>query len=180
MLALDEWLLPELFNDGAVTSPHDVLYISAHGEQSRDGFRLILHRDHWLPALGGLDGATAPRIVAFDACQLIAGDGWRTSWSAAHRPSLRLVLGFASPATVGRAQGERGRAFARLMAEGEPVVTSWLVAVRRHAGHDRDVPVALAFAIDDDEARFLLDEATLSDVLDLPALPSAVTPARRP
>lgn len=149
----------------------DLLYIAAHGRQKAGGFELLLHSDEWRPAESGLDG-DGPRIVVFDACDLLdPGDpNWAASWSSEIRPNLRLVLGFASLATVSKAGGLRGEAFAELATSGMSVAQAWHLAVKGHSGHTRDRPVAIAFGSDAGEAEEILVGGDLTKIMALPLL----------
>ncbi|MEP6892190.1 MAG: DUF6345 domain-containing protein, partial [Gaiellaceae bacterium] len=112
----------------------DILYLGAHGELRGSDFKLVLHSGEWYPAQGGLD-LEGPRIVVFDACNLLDRNDpdWADPWLAQTRRRLRLVLGFASLATVSKGTALRGEEFARRVARGDPVARAWLMAVRATA-----------------------------------------------
>lgn len=156
----------------------DALYLAGHGRQSKGQFELLLHADEWRPATSGLDGA-GPRIVVFDACDLVDpnSSGWAAPWLAMVRPNLRIVLGFASKATVSKAAALRGEEFAIRVMRGDTLASAWIGAVRSHDAHGRDRPAAIAFGRDEAEAQYLLDHGDLSTVLGMPALASS--PAAR-
>ncbi|HTD58909.1 MAG TPA: DUF6345 domain-containing protein [Solirubrobacteraceae bacterium] len=158
----------------------DILYIAGHGRQARGQFELLLHSDEWRPASAGLDG-NGPRVAIFDACNLITpNDGdWAAPWMAAVRPNLRLVLGFASNATVSKAASFRGEEFAERVARGDTIAGAWIAAVRSHDAHGRDRPVAIAFGSDDTEAKHLLGHGNLATVLSMPPLTSAAVVRRQ-
>ena len=152
----------------------DILYIGAHGRLSGGEFALMLHSGEWRPASGGLTGAR-PRVAVFDACNLVdpADPAWDVPWKAHRRPGLRLVLGFGSKATVNRGSALRGEEFADRLAQGQPVAAAWIGAVRAHAAHPHDRPVAIAFGEDQAEVDMILDYADLDTILGLPALPGS-------
>jgi hypothetical protein len=50
------------------------------------------------------------------------------------------------------------------------VASAWIAAVRAHAGHDRDRPVAIAFGTDEAEARHVLQQANLLEIMAMPLL----------
>ncbi len=161
---------------GAVrTAGLDVLYVGAHGRLVGDEFELLLHADEWRPADGGLD-VEGPRVVVFDACDLVdlASPTWKAPWEAAVRPRLRLVLGFASKATVSKGTTTRGAELADRLAAGQAVASAWIAAVHSQSPHGGDRPVALAFGDDAADAKAVLG-ADLTTVLAMPPLWGAPT-----
>ena len=153
-----------------------ILYLSAHGRLESGQFELLLYADAWRPASSGLDG-DGPRVAVFDACDLVdpSDPAWSQVWTAHHRPHLRMVLGFASLATVNRAAAFRGEEFAERLVRGEPVASAWIAAVRSHSAHGRDRPAAIAFGADDAEARRLVERADLQTLMGLPPLTGPAT-----
>jgi hypothetical protein len=148
----------------------DLLYVGAHGRLVGDDFELLLHADEWRPADGGLDGA-GPRVAVFDACDLVdlANPSWKGPWEAVARPRLRLVLGFASKATVDKGATLRGAEFAERITAGQGVASAWIAAVHSQSQHGRDRPVALAFGQDAADAQAVLG-ADLQTILAMPPL----------
>lgn len=153
----------------------DFLYVGAHGRLNGDDFELLLHADEWRPADGGLDGE-GPRVVVFDACDLVdlTSPTWRAPWEAVARPRLRLVLGFASKATVTKGTTTRGAELADRLAAGQAVATAWIAAVHSQSPHGGDRPVALAFGDDAVDAKAVLG-ADLTTILAMPPLQGAPT-----
>jgi hypothetical protein len=150
----------------------DLLYAVGHGELRQDEFELVLKVDEWWPSRSGLD-ADGPRVAVFDACNLLdfRSASWARAWTAQVRPRLRLVLGFASKATIDKGPSRRGLDFAEQVARGDPVAPAWIAAVRAKAhARSRDVPVALAFGSDPADATFVRDRASIADIAALPAL----------
>jgi hypothetical protein len=135
----------------------DVLYVCCHGRLKQGNFEVVMHADDWAPATSGLDG-NGPLVAVFDACNLLdpSDPSWDGPWASQPRPRLRLVLGFASLATVNKAAALRGEDFADRLARGDPVAGAWLAAVRSHDAHGRDRPVAVAFGASASEAYDLL------------------------
>jgi len=167
VLGVDEHLDAADF-DGARASRGedvDILYVATHGEYHSPDFRAILHATQWEPFASGL-GQVRPTVAIFDACWLVDPAGWLTAMANGIGPALRLVLGYATPASMGKGPALRGHAFADNLAAGDGVADAWLKAV-----HDQRVPkdraVAIGFGDSDLEATRALD-ATLAD-LPLPA-----------
>ncbi|MEA2523175.1 MAG: hypothetical protein QOF73_402 [Thermomicrobiales bacterium] len=143
--------------------PIDVLYVASHGMSRPDGYRLALHETDWRLALPfGVDG---PTVAVFDTCFLVNRDDrtWWQPWLAGLGPSLRLVLGFSSFATVGERQSERGAAFARDLTT-MPFVAAWCAAVGHTSYPETDEPVAIAFGDDAADASHVMETASVGSL----------------
>jgi hypothetical protein len=72
-LSCDEGFEADDFDGTRQTVPDevDLLYVAAHGELRSHVFDLVLHDSAWQPSSNGLDGSGGPRIVVFDACNLV-------------------------------------------------------------------------------------------------------------
>jgi Family of unknown function (DUF6345) len=143
----------------------DFLYVASHGEYtSSSTYKLILHTGEW-PVSGSDLGAGAPSVAAFDTCDLLDLNDpqWPTAWQTAGS-SLRLLLGFASPATVAADSTLRGRVFAEKILAGDPIGPAWLQAVHGNSYLDTDLGVAVGFGDSLDGADWALHDMTLSDL----------------
>jgi hypothetical protein len=145
----------------------DVLYVCTHGQTGTGGYRALLHGADWEPFVTGIGNGTGPWVAVFDTCDLIdltdprlAGSG---SWTVGN--SLRLLLGFASLATVDTGPSVRGRAFVDKMSAGLPVADAWLQAVHSTGFSGLDRAIAIAFGNDPLDAHTVLDTATLASPL---------------
>jgi hypothetical protein len=143
----------------------DVLYIAAHGESPASGYRVALYSSYWTPSLDEF-GATGPSVAVFDTCDLIdlRNAAWSAPWVAKAGRTLRLLLGFASPATVAHDSTRRGQAFAESILSGAPIGPSWLQAVNGTGYVGTDVGVAIGFGDDAADAGWALDQLTLADL----------------
>lgn len=143
----------------------DLFYIASHGEYtSTSTYKLILHSGDW--QVSGLDlGNNAPSVAAFDTCDLLdLNDAqWHSAWQSAG-PSLRLLLGFASPATVAIDSTLRGHDFAQKIVAGDPIGPAWLQAVHGNSYPGTDLGVAVGFGDDAADAYWALHNMTLSDL----------------
>jgi hypothetical protein len=161
---------------GSLATSVDVLYLAAHGSARNGIYRASLHDDDWTPAEMGL-GSEAPAVAVFDTCDLVdlGNPRWHAEWS---KPSvgraLRLVLGFASQATVSPDTTRRGAAFARNLAVGIPLASAWLRAVHDTGFAGLDVGIAIALGDDAADAERVLREATL-DALPGPRMVGSAT-----
>lgn len=165
-LKFDEACSRDLFDPvgAALASSVDFFYISTHGRISGRQYTCLLHAEDW-PLDGSCLGQAGPSVATFDTCDLIdlADVGWRQSWESAG-PALRLLLGFASPATVAENSTRRGQAFMEMILAGEPVGTSWLRAVHSTAYAGLDLAVAIGFGSDSDDASWAVRGLGLKDV----------------
>ena len=154
----------------------DVLYVASHGELHSNDFRLVCHSDLWEAAALGLDGQ-APRVVVFDACNLVDLNDptWADPWVALARPRLRLVCGFASNAIVGKGAALRGGDFAESLVNDDAVAQAWLDAVVAHQPRLRrgQRAVAIGFGDSNADARDSLT-ATLPELVARPGMTGPV------
>jgi Family of unknown function (DUF6345) len=152
----------------------DVLYLSGHGECGGGTYKAILHSGDWPPSNG--IGFTGPVVAVFDTCDLVDlnNPSWDTHWrSSTVGPALRLLLGFASVATVSQASSIRGDAFARNVEAGVPIAEAWLKAVHGTAPLGADLGIAIAFGDDAADAASILHTARIDA---LPGPRAAVAP----
>jgi Family of unknown function (DUF6345) len=163
--------------DGTVSSlaeSVDLFYVSSHGQYtSASRYQLVLHANDW-PVTGASLGNGGPSVAAFDTCDLIdlTDPAWKTPWLSPGS-SLRLLLGFASPATVAENSTRRGQTFAAEILADNPIGPSWLYAVHQTGYAGTDIGVAVAFGDDSADADWALHDLKLTD---LPALRSSTTP----
>jgi hypothetical protein len=154
----------------------DVLYVCTHGQKATGSYRAVLHGADWEPFVTGIGNGTGPWIAVFDTCDLIDLSDprltGRGSWMVGK--SLRLLLGFASLATVDTGPSVRGRAFAANMTAGLAVADAWLQAVHSTGFPGLDRAIAIAFGDDPSDARTVLDSATLASPV---SARTAATPA---
>lgn len=159
----------------ALAGAVDFFYVASHGTCATPGqYKLILHSGEW--AVSGADlGSSGPSVATFDTCDLVdlTDPGWVSPWLTAG-PSLRLLLGFASPATVAQNSTLRGLEFATKILAGDPVAPSWLQAVHQNSYAGTDLAVAIAFGDDIADADWALHDMTLAD-LPSPRLPGTPT-----
>lgn len=143
----------------------DLLYVASHGEYtSASTYRLILHADEW--SVSGLNlGAGGPSVAVFDTCDLLDLNDpqWPTAWRSAGA-ALRLLLGFASPATVATDSTLRGQVFAEKIVGGDPIGPAWLQAVHATSYAGIDLAVAVGFGDTAEDANWALREMTLADL----------------
>lgn len=183
-LRFDERLLAEDL-DGtqmALADAVDFLYLSTHGENKSAAYKVALHGADWSPASSGI-GAAGPVIAVFDTCDLVdfSDANWMDSWSQGVGAALRLILGFAGPATVNQSASLRGLAFAENLQAGMPIAPSWLSAVQQTSLPQTDRAVAIAIGDDDDDAEYILQQSTLSNpppprTADTPSIRAEVCP----
>jgi hypothetical protein len=150
----------------ALAESADLLYISTHGECRGGTYRAILHAADWEPSRSGL-GNERPLFAVFDTCDLVDPDdeNWQAPWTEEDvGRALRLILGFASPATVSPETSARGAAFAQNLAAGQPVARAWLSAVHDTGFPGTDVGIAIALGDDEADAESVLRTATASNL----------------
>ncbi len=149
---------------GRLTDDVDLLYVATHGYCS-SGYRVALRDADWAPCAGDF-GASGPSVAVFDTCDLVNLNDpqWWQAWVSAAGRSLRLLLGFASPATVAHVSTQRGRAFAERILSGDAVARSWLRAVKDTVFPGLDVGIAVAFGDTAHDAEWALREMTLKDL----------------
>ena len=157
-VTFDENLVDQDLDQGGDAQQVDILYVATHGMSGASGYELALHADDW-PVLSGGFGDQGPAIVIFDCCDL--ADPTVTGWDQAWRtgkigPQLRLVLGFASPASVSRQASIRGTAFAQEL-DTKPVTDAWFTSIQAGSYVGTDKPIAIAFGDDDVAAQQILD-----------------------
>src|SRR5258708_8380206 len=120
----------------------DLFYCVSHGEYKAASYSLILHNGDWKPCANGL-GTNRLAVAVFDTCDLLdlRDPAWPNQWVSSVGPHLRLLLGFASPATVATDSTARGKAFARKIISGDPIGPAWLEAAHgtAYAGADLGV-----------------------------------------
>jgi hypothetical protein len=148
-----------------VTDAIDFLYLSTHGECRRSQYQAILRDANWRPCESGFGGA-GPSIAVFDTCDLVSltdADWWKP-WAASVGPSLRLLLGFGSPATIEQVSTKRGRAFAEEIVSGAPIGPAWIRAVHETGYVGLDVGVAIGFGDSTADANWALRNLTLNDL----------------
>jgi hypothetical protein len=143
----------------------DLVYFASHGECHAQGYSLILHDSDWKPCAKGL-GTGSLSVAVFDTCDLVNlhDPAWREAWIASAGIHLRLLLGFASPATVATDSTVRGKAFAAKIISGKALGAAWLQAVHDTAYAGADVAVAIGLGSDTSDARWALHEMKLADL----------------
>jgi len=163
----------------ALASAVDFFYVSSHGTCSSSQYKLILHSGEW-PVSGADLGNLGPAVATFDTCDLVdlTDANWQAPWQTAGL-SLRLLLGFASPATVAENSTLRGREFTAKILAGDPIGPAWLQAVHQNGYPNTDQAIALGFGDDQADADWALHDMTLADLrkprqLDTPVIEVAV------
>lgn len=143
----------------------ELFYCASHGEYKPSSYSLILHQANWKPCNTGL-GKNKLAVAIFDTCDLIDlnDNGWPNPWITSAGPNLRLLLGFASPATVATDSTARGKAFASKIIAGDPIGPAWLEAVHSTAYAGADLGVAVGFGDDPGDADWALHTMTLADL----------------
>jgi hypothetical protein len=166
-LHFDEALLPADLDGTSkqLAESVDLVYFSSHGEYKAHSYSLILHDSDWKPCGKGL-GTTSLAVAVFDTCDLLDlnDPAWHNPWVSSAGPHLRLLLGFASPATVATDSTARGKAFAKKIIGGDPLGPAWLQAVHGTAYAGADVGVAVGFGDDSAGADWALHDMTLADL----------------
>jgi hypothetical protein len=149
---------------GQLAESADVVYFASHGEYKAHGYSFILHGSDWRPCTKGL--GTSSSVAVFDTCDLVdlSDPSWRNAWISSVGSYLRLLLGFASPATVATNSTIRGKGFAEQIIAGEPLGPAWLDAVHETAYAGADVGVAIGFGDDQVDAEWALHKMTLNDL----------------
>lgn len=162
----DSLVKNDLAGHGSPASQLDILYVSSHGMTTQAGYSVALTSADLALMSSGF-GDFGPAIVVFDTCHLVESvsktmmESWRT---AAVGPSLRLILGFSSPATVSPRTSLRGLAFAKALSQ-MPVSAAWFSSIQETRYLGTDHPIAIAFADDDKEAERILHTAKIDDFL---------------
>jgi len=88
-------------------------------------------------------------------------------------PSLRLLLGFASPASIEHVSTTRARQFAEEILSGAPIGPAWLRAVHDTGYVGLDVGVAIGFGDSAADAKWALRGLTLDDLPAIRKTPTA-------
>jgi hypothetical protein len=166
-LRFDEALLPADL-DGSpnqLAESVDLVYFASHGEYRAHSYSLILHGSDWKPCAKGL-GTSSLSVAVFDTCDLLDlnDPAWNDPWVSSVGLHLRLLLGFASPATVATDSTARGKAFAAKIISGDPLGPAWLEAVHGTAYAGADLGVAIGFGDDAADADWALHRMTLADL----------------
>jgi hypothetical protein len=143
----------------------DFFYCASHGEYKTSSYSLILHNADWKPSAKGL-GTNRLVVAVFDTCDLLdlKDPKWPNPWIASSGPHLRLLLGFASPATVATDSTARGKAFANKIISGDPIGPAWLEAVHSTAYAGADLGVAIGFGDTTADADWALHDMKLADL----------------
>jgi hypothetical protein len=165
-LLIDENLDVKDFNGvrAALQDSVDILYVCMHGKTAPGKYQAELYAADWQPFVTGIGNGPGPWIAVFDTCDLIDLSDPRLTGHAkwAVGQSLRLLLGFASLATVDTGPSGRGKAFATNLAAGLPVADAWLQAVHSTGFPGMDRAIAIAFGDNPSDARTVLSSATLA------------------
>lgn len=145
----------------------DIVYFSMHGSCSGGVYSAHLHAKDWLPTHTGL-GQNGPVVIVFDTCDLVDLNNPNSlnQWKGnAVGPALRLVLGFAGQADVGKDPSRRGDGFATEMLAAKPISTAWLTSAHNTSVFHQNYDYAIAIALGDDlnDAQDVLDNASLSN-----------------
>jgi hypothetical protein len=150
---------------GQIAESGEFFYCASHGEYRSSSYSVILHSADWNPCTRGL-GLNRLAVAVFDTCDLLDLNDptWSNSWTASVGVHLRLLLGFASPATVAEDSTIRGRAFASKIIQGDPIGPAWLEAVHSTAYPGIDLAVAVGFGDDPQDARWALQDMKLADL----------------
>jgi hypothetical protein len=150
---------------GQLAESADLVYFASHGEYKAHGYSFILHGSDWRPCAKGL-GTGSLSVAVFDTCDLVdlSDPSWRNAWISSAGSHLRLLLGFASPATVATNSTIRGKGFAEQIIAGDPLGPAWLHAVHDTAYAGADVGVAIGFGDDRADAEWALHKMTLADL----------------
>jgi hypothetical protein len=143
----------------------DLFYCASHGEYQAHSYSLILHDADWKPCVQGL-GTNRLAVAVFDTCDLLdlKDPTWRNQWVSSVGPHFRLLLGFASPATVATDSTARGKAFAAKITGGDPIGPAWLEAVHGTAYAGADLGVAIGFGDNSTDADWALHRMKLADL----------------
>ena len=143
----------------------DLLYVSTHGECRKSEYQAILYDANWRPCANGF-GDSGPSVAVFETCDLIklADADWHKPWVASAGPSLRLLLGFASLATIEQVSTKRGRLFAERILSGAPIGAAWLEAVHSTGFTGLDIGVAIGFGDSASDADWALHRLRLDDL----------------
>jgi hypothetical protein len=150
---------------GQLAESVEFFYCASHGEYKTPSYSLILHDADWKPCAKGL-GTSRLAVAVFDTCDLLDLNDpvWPNQWVSSAGLHLRLLLGFASPATVATDSTARGRAFANKIIAGDPIGSAWLEAVHGTAYAGADLGVAIGFGDDPADADWALHNMKLADL----------------
>jgi hypothetical protein len=154
----------------------DLLYVSTHGQSDISGYRVALRDADWAPCASGF-GDAGPSVAIFDTCDLLnlRDPEWYKPWITSKvGHSLRLLLGFASAATVAQTTTKRGHDFAKSILSGMPIGPAWLDVVHHIGYSGMDLGIAVGFGANLSDAEWSLNRMTLKD---LPARRTRSTPS---
>ncbi|MEV6236619.1 DUF6345 domain-containing protein [Lentzea sp. NPDC051838] len=160
--------------NNALASNVDFFYVASHGTcATPPQYKLILHGGEW-PITGADLGVNGPSVATFDTCDLVdlKHARWKAPWETAGA-QLRLLLGFASAATVAENSTRRGLEFSQKIIAGDPIAQAWLQAVHHNSYQGTDLGIAIAFGDSDKDVDWVLYDMTLGD---LPCPRSTGTP----
>ncbi len=166
-LRFDEGLIPADLDGTSdqLAESVEFFYCASHGEYKSPSYSLILHNADWKPCAKGL-GTKTLAVAVFDTCDLVdlSDPAWPNPWISSAGRHLRLLLGFASPATVATDSTARGKAFASKIISGDPIGPAWLEAVHGTAYAGADLGVAIGFGDDAVDADWALHSMKLADL----------------
>ena len=142
-----------------------ITWITCHGEFGWHGYQFDLHAaDAPIASLGLGHTGPGPTVLVLDTCYAVdfGYPGWESIWVNSLWPGVRLVLGFASPATIAESTSLRGRTFAELVLSGKALAEAWISAVTEDSYATADVAVAIGFGTTVDDALDVLANASMS------------------
>jgi hypothetical protein len=163
-VGIDECLTAGSISSGRRELPW-ILWVTTHGEFTQRGFQFDLHsKDVGLHEVDWQ--GSGPSVLILDTCDCVdlGEPNWERRWLSTIEPSLRLVLGFSSPATICEPTSLRGRSFADRILRGDKLVDAWLSAATNDTYPGLDRAVAIAFGSTSEEAELILDTASLSNL----------------
>lgn len=156
---------------GKLAESVEIFYCASHGEYKSSSYSVILCEKDWKPCARGLGasaglGTNGPSVAVFDTCDLLdpKDPNWPNEWVSNVGLHLRLVLGFASPATVAADTTVRGKAFAEEIIKGNPIGPSWLRVNQNTKYPGTDRAVAIGFGDNASEADWALHKMKLGDL----------------
>lgn len=135
-----------------------LFYLCCHGELDANVYRVVLETSDWTPTVS----APRCRVLVCDTCHLVnlAASTWQCDLaSSGVGREVRLLLGFASKATVSKSSAKRGSLFAEYLARGDAVSDAWIQAVHdsmQLIWSDGDTPIAIALGDSPAEAAAVL------------------------
>jgi hypothetical protein len=105
-------------------------------------------------------------VAVFDTCDLVdlKDPLWWQHWVWNVGPSLRVLLGFASPATIEQSSTRRGRLFGERIVSGAPIGPSWLEAVHSTGYAGLDLGVAIGLGDSPNDAEWALHRIRMGDL----------------